>query len=362
MRRTIVAAVVLAMAIVSGALIARGSEDLRSRLTQALATLPEATLTANFTDWRAVRDTLDAEDVTSVTPAPDRREVLDAAYDDDLSAVSGLAGSAPGMAEPFGWSVFDLDWEIFGQARQGAVIVAALDDGVDPGHVVAALAELGYQRPERGADDGGVWKGGPDRLAAAGDGLTPMLEHVAVLSEQRLVVLSDAPAYAKLTVDTIASDLAGMGDVGEVAATAAPLQEAIVAVVHRPPRACAVGSYASASLADRKLAAARIREVGGLESQHGLGFGVERVDAGLELLVSMSFETAADAQRELRPRTALAEGPAVGQGGTYEERFDLVSGHIVGTELVLRLQPRQSRMSLVSDLADGPLLFSGCGG
>lgn len=199
-------------------------------------------------------------------------------------------------------------------------------------------------------------------MAAAGDSLTPMLEHVAVLSEQRLVVLSDAPAYAERTVDTIGADTAGMGDLDEVAATAAPLQDAIVAVVHRPPRACAVGSYASASVADRQLAAARLREVGGIQPHRGLGFGIERADAGMELVVSMSFETAADAERELEARTALARGPAIGQGGTYEERFDLVSGYIAGTELVLRMRPPESRMSLVSDLADGPLLFSGCGG
>jgi hypothetical protein len=362
MRRTVAAAVVLAMAIVSGALIARGTGDLRSRLTQALDTLPQSTLTANFTDWHAIRETLDATDVTSATPEPGRRAVLDAAYGDDLSAVSGLAGSALDMSEPFGWSVFEVDWEAFGQGRQGAVIVAALDEEVDPGPIVAALAELGYQRPDTGADDGGVWRGGPDRLAAVGAALTPMLEHVAVLAEERLVVLSDAPAYAARTVDTIRGDAGALGDIGEVAMTAEPLERAITTVVHRPPQACAVGSYGDASMADRELAAARIDAVGGVQAHRGLGFGIERVDDGWELVVSMSFETAADAERDRSPRTALARGPAVGQGGTYEERFDLVSGGIVGTELVLRLRPLDDRMSLLSDLASGPLLFSGCDG
>jgi hypothetical protein len=362
MRRSVAAGVVLAMAIVSGALIARGSDDLRSTLTRALATLPEATLTANYTDWRQVREVLDATGVTSATPQPRRQELLDAAYEDDLSAASGLAGSALTMAEPFGWSVFDLDWEIFGQAREGAVIVGGLSDTADPDDLLAALAELGYQRPESGADGGGVWRGGGDRLAAVGDSLTPMLEHVAVLSDERLVVLSDAPAYLEHTVDTITSGSGTLGELAEVAATAAPLDGALAAVVHRSPRNCAVTSYESASAADRQLAAARIAEVGGLGAHRGLGFGVVRVDGELYVTVSMPFDTAADAERERDPRTDLAHGPAIGQGGTYDERFSLVSATVADTDLVLRLRPREDRMSLVSDLASGPLLFSGCGG
>lgn len=362
MRRSIAAAVVLALAIGSGALIERGSDDLRSDLVRALDSVPATTLTANFTDWRQVRETLDAAEVTNAAPESRRRELLDAAYADDLSAVSGLAGSALAMAEPFAWSVFDLDWEVFGQAREGAVIVAALGEDTDVDTVVGALDRLGYERPDTGADDGTVWVGGPDKLAAAGGSLTPMLEHVAVLADERLVVLSDTPDYAARTVDTITSGSESMGGLGRVAATAVPLEGQLATVVHRPPRACVVTSYASTSKGDRELAEARIGAVGGLRSHHGLGFGIERAGAGFQLVASMSFETAADADRERLPRTVLAEGPAIGQGGTYEERFSLAGVEVVGTDLVFRLRPRERSMSLVSDLVSGPLLFSGCGG
>jgi hypothetical protein len=362
MRRSLAAAVVLALAIGSGALIARGSEPLDPPLMRALATLPDRTLTANFTDWSQVRETVGDADVSSAAPKTDRRQALTAAYEDDLSAVSGLVGSAPLMVEPFGWSVLDLDWEVFGQAREGAVIVAEIGDAVEPEDVTAGLADLGYREPDTDADSGGVWQGGPDLLARLGDTLTPLLEHIAVLADQRLVVLSDAPDYTERTVDTIGSESGGMGDLADVAATAIPLVGSITAIVHQPPRSCVVTSYDSAAPADQELAAARIAEVGEIRAHQGLGFGTRPSDRGLDLVVSMHFETAAIAEAERVPRSELATGPAIGQGGTYDERFELTDVDVFGTDLVLVLAPVESRMTLVSDLASGPLLFPGCGG
>ena len=362
MRRSLAAAVVLAMAIVSGALIARGSGELRSPLTLALGTLPDVTLTANFTDWRKVRETVNATEVSGDDREAARQRVLDAAYDDDLSAASGLAGSAPVMVGRYGWSVLDLDWEVFGQAREGAVIVAELGEAVTPGDVTSGLARLGYTEPDSAADGGGVWQGGPDLLARIGVTLTPLLEHVAVLADQGLIVLSDAPAYVERTVDTITSESGGMGGLADVAATAAPLDGAITAIVHRPPRACTVTSYETASSSDRELAAARIAEVGGLRPHEGLGFGIRQSDRGLELVVVMHFDSAviADGQRE--PRTELASGPAIGQGGTYDERFTVADSEVRDSDLILVLLPVEAHMSLVSDLVSSPLLFTGCAG
>ncbi|HYJ68277.1 MAG TPA: hypothetical protein VEX15_11550 [Nocardioidaceae bacterium] len=362
MRRSLIAAVVLALAIASGTLIARGDDDLRSPLAQALATLPDATLTANFTDWRLVRETVGAPDITSAASTTDRREWLDAAYEDDLSAASALAGSGPSMSKHFGWSVFDLDWEVLGQAREGAAIVAELSGAVGPDEVIAGLADLGYREPESAADDGGVWRGGPDLLATIDYSLSPMLQNVAVLADRNLVVLSDLSSYAERTVDTIVSESDDLAEVRDVAATAAPLDRAIAAVVHQPPRSCAVTSFDHASAADRQLAAARIAEAGGLGDQRGLGFGIRADDVGLVLDVSLHFESPAAAEAAQEPRTALAHGPAIGQGGTYDERFDVESVRVIADDLVLALRPIGDRMSLVSDLTSSPLLFSGCGG
>jgi hypothetical protein len=362
MRRSLIAAVVLALAIASGSLIARGADDLRSPLSQALATVPGATLTANFTDWRLVRETVGASDVTSAASMTDRRRLLDAAYEDDLSAASALAGSALSMSRHFGWSVFDLDWEIFGQAREGAAIVAKLTGAVDPDEVIASLADLGYREPESTADDGAVWRGGPDLLARMDYSLSPMLQNVAVLADRDLVVLSDTPAYTEQTVDTIVAESDDLAEVPGFAATAAPLDGPIAAVVHQPPRSCEVTSFAHASATDRQLAAARIAAAGGLGDQDGLGFAIRADDAGLVLDVSLHFGSPAAAEAEREPRTALARGPAIGQGGTYGERFDVESARVVGDDLVLALRPMDDQMNLVSDLASSPLLFTGCGG
>ncbi|MGI8954604.1 MAG: hypothetical protein ACR2FL_08540, partial [Nocardioidaceae bacterium] len=87
----------------------------------------------------------------------DPSALLAAAYDQDLSAVSVPAGSVEVMADEYGWTVLDTDWEMYSQSRTGAVIVLALGPRLSEDTVVAGLRQVGYAEPAAGTSNSGVW-------------------------------------------------------------------------------------------------------------------------------------------------------------------------------------------------------------
>jgi len=360
-RRALAAIVVLAAVVVAGVAFARTQGEPRPLLAQALDTVPEVTQTANFTDWRQVRDVLDMPSVTSESPAAERQALLDAAYEQDLLVGSSLVGSVDGMVSHYGWSVLDADWDMFAQSREGAVSVLALRANVDFDALTAGLARLGYTTPTEAALDGGIWHGGTDLVPRIDPLLTPGLAEIAVLADRRLVVASDDAAYAARTVAAITSGVGSLGEVPEVAATAVPLYGAAVAVVHQLPRACEITSFASTDAADQSAAVQRAEEAGPLAPQRGLGFGVQQQGSGLVLDVVLRFASEAQAADQAPVRERLATGEAVGQGGTYDERCVVSDARVQGQNLLLELRPVAPQMSLLSDLTSGPLLFTWCG-
>lgn len=357
-RRTLGAVVVLVAVVVGAVTVARPADDLRPALESALGSVPADVLSASFTDWQAVRATLGSPH----EPSPQQRAaLLDAAFDEDLSSASVLSASQQVMDETYGWSVWDTRWELLGQGRDGATVVVRLDDDVQIEAVADTLTELGYPRPATGARSGGVWAGGVDLVSELDAGLTPLLAHVALLEDQQLVVLSDTADYAGAVVDSIASGETFGAD-PDVAATSLPLYGGVLAVLHRTPQNCAVTSYADASTLDARDAAAAADGAGGLTAHRSLGFGLTVDGDERRLEVAMRFPDAAVATTQQDVRDRLTSGSAVGQGGTYDERFEVVSSSVQDTVLHLGLRPVAERTKLVSDLTNGPLLFAWCGG
>ena len=132
----------LAVVVTAGVAFRDAQEEPRPLLAQALDTVPQATLTANFTDWAQVRGVLDMPDVATGSAA-DREAFALAAYEQDLSTASSLAASIDGMAESYGWSVLNAEWEMFAQAREGAVSVVALAPDADVDDVTSGLERIG---------------------------------------------------------------------------------------------------------------------------------------------------------------------------------------------------------------------------
>jgi len=74
----------------------------------------------------------------------------------------------------------------------------------------------------------------------------------------------------------------------------------------------------------------------------------------------MRFDGVATATDQLAVRTALTDGDAPAQGGTWEERFTVESASADDSSVQLRLLAPERDAQLLSDLGTGGLLFASC--
>ena len=188
--------------------------DTRSALTAALDSLPADTQVAGFTDWSRIRRVLG---LGSASTATDRAALADDAGLRDLSTRSVIGQFTEEMHDAYGWSTADLDWEAYGQAPDGAAMVARLDDSVSFGSVQSHLRELGYSR------DGRVWT-----IADGSDVESPELAStlsvIALVPGRRLVIAADRATYVSTVLETIDRDapsLLGVRSAADVAGTLA---------------------------------------------------------------------------------------------------------------------------------------------
>ncbi len=328
---------------------------------QAAAVMPASTLRASYTDWSQVRSMAGGPEAGAAAPAVD--DFLLRAYDQDLTSASAVVDSTYAMDDLYGFSALDASWEMFGQSRDGAVAALALPESVDLGQIEENLRDLGYEAPPDGAGSGGVWEGSADLLAQTDPTLTAVLTNLVVLPAQNMVLMSDGTAYAESSAEAARggepSLLEGIEGVDELADLA---EDPVSAVLWASDFACEALNVASADEESQRLAEELIADVGGVSPLAGL---VMALQPDRSLKVGMYFETSDQASDDLEPRVELASGEAVGQGGTFADRFRITSGTASGNTVVLDLQPPGSRAEraesmLLSDISQGPVLFAAC--
>jgi len=355
-------AVVLVLALAGAGLWAWRSIQ-RSPYEQAVAAMPDEILRATYTDWQQVRamargTTLDAD----ATPERVEDFVL-RAYDQDLTSTSAVVDSTFAMWDEFGFSPLNASWEMYGQSRKGAVVAMRLPESVDPGVVESNLRGLGYDAPPDGAGSGGVWAGSADLVAQIDPSLTPVLQNLVVLPEERLVLMSDSPDYAESSAAVLRGDAPSLeGDTEGVEDLAELTEDPVSAVLYASDFACENLGTASTDAEDRALADRLVEDAGGVSPLAGL---VLALGADHGLRVGMYFETPEQAEENLAPRAELASGEAVGQGGMFSDRFRVSSGEQSDHTVVLDLTPvgppaQRDESFLLSDLSAGPLLFAAC--
>lgn len=315
---------------------------------RAVSLAPADAQRLTWTDWAAVRTTLDAD--LDAGSSPERvTRFLDDAFTADLSPMSALLASAKTLHERFGFSPATLEWELLSQSDQGAVVIMQLPADTDMGEVTDGFEELGYQRPE---DDDGVWEGGIDLLPSIGT-LTPELQYLAVDADQRIVVGSDVAGYLEQTMATVTGDAGGVEGLDQVVDASG---EPLAAAVYDGTVACSSLAMGNADPADRDQAEQLVDAAG--EVSPLTGFAMATQPTG-DVRVAMSFETEEQARVNADSRAALAVGPAPGQGGDFSDRFELGRVTAEGELVVMRLQPRGGSY-LLSDLTSGPVLFATC--
>lgn len=329
----------------------------RTAYQDAVAMLPKATLRATFTDWAAVRRLAHGTGLDAASSSGAVSAFLSRAYDLDLTSTSAVDDSTYAMEQRFGFSPLNAQWEIYGQSRQGAVAIMRFDDGVDLAGMERNLGSLGYQAPSDGAGSGGVWAGSSDLVTQIDPSFTPVLQNIVVLPDQHLVLMSDNQAYASSSASVVRGSEPGLDAVDGVPALASEAGEPATAVLWASDFACDALSMASTDTGDQDEAKQLIAAAGGVSPLAGV---VMAMHPDRSIVVGMHFETSEQAADDLRPRVKLASGDAVGQGGTFAERFRILQAAADGQEITMQLQPAGKDLPIISDLTDGPLLFASC--
>ncbi|VXB56933.1 conserved exported hypothetical protein [Aeromicrobium sp. 9AM] len=324
--------------------------DSRSAMTSALDSLPADTQVAGFTDWSRVRQALRLGGSKSASA---RAALTDDASLRDLSTRSVIGQHTEEMHDAYGWSVADLDWEAYGQAKDGSVMVGKLDDSVSFASVRAHLGKLGY------ADDDGVWTIDADNNSTVNPELASTLAAVTLVPSLRLVVAADRAPYASAVLETIHRDAPSLLSVRAAADVADTLAGADSVLLQTGSFTCQSASLDDAGADVKAQARAAIDRAGELVEPTYAG---RALDAGSRTSETMrfafGFRSPSVAARQLQVRRALASGPFIGRSGQLEESLVLRLSAVRGSAAVLRFSHDPDSTAYMG--ADGPLLFAGC--
>jgi hypothetical protein len=354
-RRVVVLVVGVLVVVVVAGLVAWRLLGRSSTYEDALDSLPKSTLRTTYTDWEQVRRLAHGTSLDDKSSAGAIQSFLDRAYDRDLTSGSGLDDSTRALARKFGFSPLDAKWEALGQSRKGQVDVVRLDDDVDTDRIERALRRLGYEAPPGGIGKGGTWVGGEDLVARTDPDLSPLQQNFAVLPDQHLVLMSDTASYVSEASEVASGSGDSVLDADGVDSLAGVAEEPVSAVQWSRTFACEDLAMGSADEGDQRDGDRLIEKAGKISPLDGL---VMAQQADRHIVVGMHFETSDQASENLQTRVDLASGDAPGQGGSFDERFKVTSGHADGQNVVLTLKPREQQV--LSDISNGPVLFATC--
>jgi hypothetical protein len=323
-----------------------------SAFADAMRTLPEDSLRLGFTDWGDVSASLDAPRGKAALDEDRLTAFLGRSYDADVTTTSALVDSFAGMSANYGLTPADAEWEAYGQGRQGAVDVLKLRDEVDLDALVDHLRETGYAEPK---DPDGVWVGSGDLVATLDEPLTTTQKNVAVLHDQRLLLMADDPTFLEQSIPVATGDEDSvMAEDGVSQLVAAAGDDVRSAQLWVGDFACEDLAMSKADPVDRQEGDRLTDKVGGVHPLDGL---VLARRTGRAATIGMWFATDAQAEDDLQPRTDLARGAAPGQGGTFGDRFSVTRAVQDGRLVRLDVQARDT---LMSDLGQGAVLFATC--
>jgi hypothetical protein len=337
-RRLLLVLLLLAVLVAAGFLVWQRLD--KSRFETALGHLPVTSLRASYTDWAAV---------TSAVSASETSALLEEAFDEDLTAASAVASTFVNLEESLGIGPSDVEWEMYGQARDGAVALLRLRDDVDVGALENRFSDLGY------TPDDGVFVGSPELVLQLDAPLTPTQENLAVVESERILVMSDAADYVASTVETVTGDASSLTSVDGVSSLASAAGTPSVAMLWARDFACEDLAMSKADSSEASDGAVLVEEVGGVSPYAGLVVAQQR---STSLTVGFHYDSSDQASTDLQARADLASGEAPGQGGTFPERFRVDSATADDELVTLTLDPVDG--PVLADLTQGPLLFASC--
>lgn len=345
-----VVAVVVVVVVAGGVLVAVRPG---TPLQQALGYVPSGAERISFTDWAGIRSELHTPlDIDSSTDKVE--SMLEKAYDKDLSATSVIKDSGGLLQDHYGWSPATLDWEMYSQTPKGDLMVGHLPDGVDYDGLATDLDRMGFDGPSKDRTDGGVWDGS---TVSFGDvdpdsSVTPPITYVALLPSKHLVLTSDDGGYLTEQVEKL-GDHSATKPVQQVADR---LQKPLSAFLFTGGYTCSKLGMAKAEAADQQQAQELIDAAGKVNPVQAFAMATE---PGGGVRAALAFENGDQARTNADSRSKLAVGPAPGQGDSFADRFKLGKVAADGPVVTMEMKPKPDQ-SVVSDLANGPLLFATC--
>jgi len=349
LRTGVIAIIVAALVSIGGWAVSRTQDDARAPLSQAMDVLPADTRVAGFTNWSQIRVTFGLDEITTATG---RKSLVDKSFQRDLSARSVLESLTEVMKAKFGWTIADLRWEAYGQATDGAVLAAGMNDGLKVGAVTARLRKLGY------VNKGDTWSIGTDKLSRQAPGLPMTFSNIAVLGDERLILLSDSRSYLDRVLTMHRDHDTSLAGVPAARRTATALLGAQSAAVQVGKDACNSAGLGDMPAAVRAQARNTVRPLGELAPLAYGGRGIFDSSGGQRLRFSLTFESAVQATRQLELRRALSTGPFVGRTGQIGDVLTLRAGHTTGPNATLDFGLEAGKGSFMGN--DGPLLFAAC--
>jgi hypothetical protein len=317
-----------------------------STFEHATSLLPKDTLRIAFTDWSGVRAELKAgADGCETWPQCDGVDVLDAT---DVASSSVTASMGPDLVKAFGWGPRTLDWELLGQARKGQVLIADLGSA-DVGAIAAKYADHGFADPGKKRLDGAVWRGGPDVLAQVSGLTDAVLENVAFLGDEHLLLSSD-------DAEELAGAVKSARDGGLDWDLASSVTDPLSAVGFVGDFACEALSMAAADPGAQATAARTVEAAGGVSPLRGY---LVALGAARSWTAVFGFENSDQARHDARTRQTLARAEDPGQMETYTDLFTVSSAERDDHVVVLHGKAKPSSYAL-SETTQGPVLLASC--
>lgn len=323
--------------------------DSRSALASALDALPDGTIVAGFTDWSAIRADLGLGAASTVAA---RAALTDDASLRDLTTRSVLGGVVEEMDRAYGWSAADLEWESYGQAPAGAVMVGRFTDGVSFDDVRDALDALGYTR------DGDVWTIDATGSQQVTPELATTLGTLALVPDRRLVVAANRADYIPAVLATIRGSRPSALSVRPIAEVASALAGSDTAVIQGGAFSCRATSLTELGPEVRAQADAALARAGDLATPTFTGRGLVDGSRTQSLRFVSAYSSPAEAATQVRVRKALSTGPFIGRSGQVEDSLDLREATASGSVASLRFDLAPDGGAYMS--GEGPVLFAGC--
>lgn len=205
-------AVLTALAIgVSVSACGGGEDEDAGVLAEAAAYVQAGTGTIQFTDWAAVREAFDAEELVGAS-AEEQYEFLGELF--ETASIGPAYSQSEADAAALGFGPLDLDWEAYSFADEGGSLsILGAGEDLDFAAVEAALDACGYEASDVEAEEGTLFaKDLTAPCESSGDGESafavppnPGLSNVAVLPEAGVLIASGDP-------DAVADAVAGDGE------------------------------------------------------------------------------------------------------------------------------------------------------